>query len=84
MTQHGLFQIIYNYYTTSTGKQRVKKDFVFIEEFTTKNTMDFINNTHMLYNRYKTYNNLIILEYDIKYKGYLFNKSKNITLLLTN
>ena len=84
MTKYGLFQVIYNYYTTKTGNQRTQKNFIFIEDFTTHDTSDFVNNTRILYNRYKNYNNLIILDFDTKYNGYVFNKSKNMTLLLTS
>ena len=77
-----LFQVIYTKYMTSTNKERTKKEFIFLDEVIYYNSLELINKTKELLNRYKTYNNVIILDYDTIHNGYIFNKSKNVSLLL--
>ena len=77
-----LFQVIYTNYMTSTNKTRMRKEFIFLDEVIYYNSLELINKSKELLNRYKTYNNVIILDYDNINKGYIFNKSKNVSLLL--
>lgn len=77
-----LYQIVYTNYKTSTDKDRVKKQFIFLEEFHYINSLDYIKQYKTLLNRYKNYNNIVILEYDALNNGYIFNKTRNTTLLL--
>ena len=77
-----LFQVIYTNYMTSTNKTRIRKEFIFLDEVIYYNSLELINKSKELLNRYKTYNNVIILDYDNINKGYIFNKSKNVSLLL--
>lgn len=78
----GFYQVIYTKYQTSTNKERVKKQFIFLEEVENTNTMELIKTCQNIHKRYKNYNNVITLDYDSRNKGYIFNKSKNVTLLL--
>ena len=78
----GIFQVIYTKYMTSTNKERTKNEFIFLDEVYYNNSLELINKTKDILNRYKAYNNIIILDYDKIQQGYIFNKSKNVTLLL--
>lgn len=78
----GLFQIIYTKYMTSTNKERIKKEFIFLESFNYKNSIECVELYRVLNNRYKQYNNIIMLEYNKRYNGYLFHKTRFTTLLL--
>lgn len=82
MQKVGLFQIIYTKYKTDTNKEKTKKQFIFLEEFIYNNSIECIELYREVSKRYKQYNNIITLEYDKQYKGYLFHKSRNVTLLL--
>jgi len=77
-----LFQVIYTKYMTSTNKERIKKEFIFLDEIIYYNSLELMTKSKELLNRYKAYNNVIILDYDNINKGYIFNKSKNVSLLL--
>lgn len=79
-----LYQIVYTNYKTSTDKDRVKKQFIFLEEFYYTTSLDYIKQYKTLLNRYKNYNNIVILEYDTLNNGYIFNKTRNTTLLLND
>lgn len=79
----GFFQVIYTKYQTSTNKERTKKQFIFLEEVENTNNMELIKTCQNIHKRYKNYNNVITLDYDTKNNGYVFNKSKNVTLLLS-
>ena len=78
----GLFQIIYSNYSTSDGKIKTKKQFIFLDSYYYNNSIECIELYRTLYTRYKAYNNVITLEYDNKYKGFIFNKTRYTTLLL--
>ena len=79
----GFFQVIYTKYKTSTNKDRVKKQFIFLDEVENISSLELIKTCQETHKRYKNYNNVITLDYDIKNNGYIFNKSKNVTLLLS-
>lgn len=78
----GLFQIIYTNYLTSTNKQRIKKEFIFLEEFYYNNTTEYLENYKNLSNRYKNLSNVTIIDYDNTNNAYLFYKNRNTTLKL--
>lgn len=82
MHNKGLFQIIYINYLTKTNKKRIKKEFIFLDSFNYNNSIECLELYKLLYNRYKQYNNIISLEYDKEYNGYIFNSSRYTTLLL--
>lgn len=79
----GIFQVIYTKHITSTNKERTKKEFIFLDELYYNSSLELINKTKDILNRYKTYNNIIILDYDKIQEGYIFNKSRYTSLLLT-
>jgi hypothetical protein len=79
----GIFQVIYTKYVTSTNKERTKREFIFLDELYYNNSLELINKTKDILNRYKTYNNIIILDYDKIQQGYIFSKSRYTSLLLT-
>lgn len=79
----GIFQVIYTKYITSTNKERTKREFIFLDELYYNSSLELINKTKDILNRYKTYNNIIILDYDKIQQGYIFNKSRYTSLLLT-
>lgn len=78
----GFYQILYTKYQTSTNKERIKKQFIFLEEVENTNSMELIKACQEIHKRYKNYNNVITLDFDNKHNSYIFNKSKNVTLLL--
>lgn len=82
MNNKGFFQVIYNKYSTKTNKERIKKEFIFLESFSYNNSIECLELCKLLYNRYKQYNNIISLEYDHEYNGYIFNSTRYTTLLL--
>ena len=82
MLQEGLFQIVYSKYLTKTNKERIKREFIFLESFSYNNSTEYIEMYKILTNRYKSYNNIISLEYDKKHDSYIFFKSRYTTLLL--
>lgn len=79
----GIFQVIYTKYMTSTNKERTKREFIFLDELYYNSSLELINKTKDILNRYKTYNNIIILDYDRTQEGYIFNKSRYTSILLT-
>lgn len=79
----GIFQVIYTKYMTSTNKERTKREFIFLDELYYNSSLELINKTKDILNRYKTYNNIIILDYDKIQEGYIFNKSRYTSILLT-
>ena len=82
MNNRGLFQIIYIKYLTKTNKERIKKEFIFLDSFNYNNSIECLELYKLLSNRYKHYNNIISLEYDKEYNGYIFNSTRYTTLLL--
>lgn len=83
MQRVGFFQVVYTTYKTSTNKDRIKKQFIFLDEITTNSSYELFEMCKELHNRYKTYNNIITLDYDRLNNCYIFNKSKLVSLKLT-
>ena len=50
-----LFQVIYTKYMTSTNKERIKKEFIFLDEIICYNSLELINKSKELLNRYNLY-----------------------------
>lgn len=82
MNKIGFFQIVYTKYKTKTNKDRIKKEFLFLEEIETKTTYEELEKIKEVFNRYKTYNNIIMIDYDNINNGYIFSKSKLVSLRL--
>ena len=68
----GLFQVVYTKYQTSSNKERIKKEFLFLESFHHETSMEYIQQYNTLSKRYANLNNVIILEYDNTEKGFIF------------
>lgn len=82
MDRVGFYQIVYSTYKTNTNKDRIKKQFVFLDEVITNNTFEKLEKCKEIFNRYKNYNNVVILDYDKNMNAYIFSKSKKVTLKL--
>lgn len=82
MNKIGFFQIVYTKYKTKTNKDRIKKEFIFLEEIETKTTLEELEKIREVFNRYKTYNNIIMIDYDNINNGYIFSKSRLVSLRL--
>lgn len=82
MNKIGFFQIVYTKYKTKTNKDRIKKEFLFLEEIETKTTLEELEKIKEVFNRYKTYNNIIMIDYDNINNGYIFSKSRLVSLRL--
>lgn len=82
MNKVGFYQIIYNQYKTSTNKDRVKLNFIFLEEIYSKTSIEEIEKVKEVFNRYKTYRNVVMLHFDKKENSYIFHKNRNTTLKL--
>lgn len=83
MDRVGFYQIVYTTYKTSTNKDRTKKQFIFLDEVITNNTFEKLEKCKETFNRYKNYNNVIMLDYDKNTNAYIFSKSKMVTLKLS-
>ena len=83
MQRVGFFQVVYTKYKTSTNKDRIKKQFIFLDEVKTNSSYELFEMCKELHHRYKAYNNIITLDYDTLNNCYIFNKSKLVSLKLT-
>ena len=83
MDKVGFYQIVYTTYKTSTNKDRIKKQFIFLDEVITNNTFEKLEKCKELFNRYKNYNNVVMLDYDKNINAYIFSKNRNVTLKLS-
>lgn len=67
---------------TQTNKERIKKQFIFLEEVDYKTSYEMYQLCNATLNRYKSYNNVIMLDFDKVNNCYIYNKSRNVTLKL--
>ena len=77
MNNVAIFKIIFE----KNGK-RTKKKYLFLDNFTYSNNLEYLEKSKNLFNRYKTLSNTCLLEYDFKEKAYItYNTSKKKVLL---
>ena len=72
MNNIGIFKVIFE----KNGK-RTKKRYLFLDNFTYSNTIEYLEKSKNLFNRYKTLSNTCLLEFDPDESAYItYNTSK--------
>ena len=77
MNNVAIFKIIFE----RTGK-RTKKKYLYLDNFSYSNTLEYLEKSRNLFNRYKALSNTCLFEYDFTEKAYItYNTSKKKILL---
>ena len=77
MNNVGIFRIVFQ-----KANKRIKKKYIYLDNFTYSNTLEYLEKSKNIFNRYKSLSNTCLLEFDPNESAYItYNTSKKKVLL---